>query len=165
MKSRTVIRAWSLVAIAAGASTALVFSNPLQQEQIDAQQLKTMIEGLGYETKPINSQPGKEKWQFQVTKGGLEIYIAAELSSSKNYVWLTVYLGDVPTLPVSPTRFPDMLVSNSETQPTHFYITQDNKVLLGFAMENRYLTPSVLRRTVDKLASDTVDTKSLWKFD
>jgi hypothetical protein len=165
MKSNTVTRAWMLAATLATASMALVFSSPVLQEQLDGPKLKALIEGLGHEIKVLDSEIGKEKFEFKVTRDELDIYIAAEISPSKNYVWLTVFLGPAPKDSEPAAKFREMLKANSRIQPTQFYITASDRLMLGFAMENRSLTAQVFKRTIDKLAGDVVSTEDLWSED
>ena len=45
--------------------------------QIDAAKLKEMITNLGYETKTLNEEVGKEKYEFTVNNDAFDIPIAA----------------------------------------------------------------------------------------
>ncbi len=162
MNSKTLTRAWVTAAVLATGSTALLFSSPTLQDQLDAAKLRAMIEGLGYTTKDLDSDPGKEKYEFKVVHDGLDIFIAAEVSPSKNYVWLTVFLGEAPKATAPASEFREMLKWNGKIQPTQFYITASERLMLGFAMENRSITPAVLRRTIDKLTKDVADSEDAW---
>lgn len=162
MKSKTLTRAWILAATLVTASMALVFSSPVLQDQLDGPKLKTTLEGLGHDLKVLDSEVGKEKYEFKVTRDELDIYVAAEISPSKNYVWLTVFLGPAPKESEPAAKFREMLKANSRIQPTQFYITASDKLMLGFAMENRTLTAQVFKRTIDKLVGDVVSTEDLW---
>ncbi|KAA0238352.1 MAG: hypothetical protein EDM74_06955 [Armatimonadetes bacterium] len=98
-----------------------------------------------------------------VSREGLDIPLAAEVSASKNYVWLTAYFGQIPT------DFGDrplkMLRANFEVQPSQFYITKSDKLMMGIALDNRNIHPAILRRNVDKVAKDVASTQALWTFD
>jgi len=127
-------------------------------DKIDAAQLKSMIEGLGYETKALNAEVGKEKYTFTVKLSDYDVPIAAELSASTTYVWLTVFLGaSKPT-----AKFEDMLKRNYQIQPCQFYITTKGSLMMGVAIDNRQITPAVLKRNVDMLAENTTKSHEIW---
>ncbi len=150
----------TIAAIATLALTAIPTFAPQEGAQIDAPKLKEMITGLGYEVKTLNEEVGKEKYEFTVKTEGFDVPIAAEISPSKNYVWLTVFLGKAPE--DSSPKMAGFVKRNFKIQPTMFYITDRGNLMLGFAMENRSLTAAVLRRTVTKLSADVTSTSDLW---
>lgn len=129
-------------------------------QQLSALQLKDMITGLPYEVKALNEEPGKEKYEFKVTTGEFDVPIAAEISPSRNYIWLTVYLGDAPK-PDSP-KCHALLQRNFRVQPCQFYITERGALMLGMAMENRGVTPAILSRTIKKVSEDVAGTADVW---
>ena len=128
--------------------------------QIDAAKLKEMITNLGYETKTLNEEVGKEKYEFTVKNDAFDIPIAAEISPSKNYVWLTVFLGTAPE--DSSPKMAGFVKRNFKIQPSMFYITDKGNLMMGFAMENRALTPAIMRRTINKLQEDVTNSADLW---
>jgi len=127
--------------------------------KLDAAGLKAAIVGLGYETKDIGTGPGKEKYEFKIEKGDLNIPVGAEVSPSKNYIWLTVNLGtDSGKL-----NYQELLKRNAKIQPSFFYVTTNGSLMLAEAIDNRLVTSPIMRRVVDKLTADVVDTKDLWQ--
>jgi hypothetical protein len=133
---------------------------PQSGDAFDAARLKKAIEDIGYEAKVLNAEVGKEKYEFKLTKDDLDVPVAAEISPSKNYVWLTVYLGPAPKAD-SPTCL-EMLKSNFDVQPSFFYVTTKGNLMMGLAVENRALTNPVLRARIDKIVADVAKTKGLW---
>jgi hypothetical protein len=127
---------------------------------LDAKQLKEMITNLGYEAKALNEEVGKEKYEFKLESGGFDIWIAAEISASKNYVWLTVLLGDAPS--ADSAKPYEYLKRNNKIQPTFFYVTDKGKMMMGYPMDNRGITPPIFRRTMTKLSTDCASTADLW---
>ncbi|MEQ1823260.1 MAG: hypothetical protein ABL949_12165 [Fimbriimonadaceae bacterium] len=129
---------------------------------IDTAQLKGLIEGLGYDVRQIatNPEPGREKYEFKITKDDLNVPIGAEVSPSKRYVWLTVFLGPPPT---DMTKHTEMLKRNGKIQPCFFYITEKGNLMIGLPVENRQVSSAVMRRTVDLIVDSVVDTKSVWQ--
>lgn len=126
--------------------------------QLSATKLKAVVEGLGYEVKALSTEEGKEKYEFKVTKGSLDVPMAVEISPSKNYIWLTVFLG--PSKPNHP--FEELLKKNGAIQPSFFYITSKGNLMMGIPMDNRSVNPASMKRNIDKIAADVSDTESLW---
>jgi hypothetical protein len=154
MTALAVVLAFSVLVITTRSTTAQ------STDRIDAPQLKTMITNIGYETKDLNTESGKEKYEFKITRGGLDIPIGAELSGTKNYIWFTVYLGEKT---IDGNRANDLLKQNHKVQPCFFYVTSAGRLYMGVAMENRAVTPPVVRRIVEKLVDDVVNTKTTWQ--
>lgn len=128
-------------------------------EKLTPAKLNEMVVGLGYEPKALNTEEGKEKWEVKLTKGGLDVPIGYELSPSKNYIWLTVFVGaSSPS-----TKFEELLKKNGEIQPVNFYITAKGNLMLGLAIDNRNVTPATMRRCLDLISQDTADTEAIWK--
>ncbi len=138
---------------------AVIFTAPLSTAaadtgQIDAASLKQMLSAMGYTLKDLNEQ----KFEFTLQSSELEIPIGAEVSASKNFIWLTVNLGQNRTS----LNHEALLKQNTITQPSFFYITRKNNLMMGVAMENRGLNPAVVRRIVEKLMHDVQDTRPVW---
>jgi len=127
----------------------------------DAAAMKKAVEDIGYETKELNKEPGKEKYEFKLTRDGLDIPIAIEISPSKNYIWLTVFLGAAPK-PES-AKNAELLKKNSEVQPCQFYVTSKGNLMLAYPLDNRSMSNAILRTKVDKLAADVGKTKDIWQ--
>lgn len=133
--------------------------------KLDGPSMRSMVSGLGYELKELNGKVGEEKYEFTITKGGLDIPIACEISSSKNYVWLTVFLGEAPKGSVGQAKCETFMKDNFTIQPSMFYITGKGNLMCGIAMDNRAVTPAIMRRNIDKLSDDVVKTKDHWLDD
>jgi hypothetical protein len=127
---------------------------------ITATQLKDMIVGLNYDVRSLNEEPGKEKYEFTVKTAEYDVPIAAEISGSKNYIWLTVFLGDAPK--ADSPKCHALLQRNFRIQPCQFYVTERGALMLGMAMENRAVSAGVLSRTVRKVSEDVIGTADVW---
>lgn len=135
-----------------------------QNLALDAAALKEMVKGLGYEVKDLNTEAGKEKIEFTVSKSDFTLPIGAEVSPSKNYVWLTLFLGEVKdTSKVTSAQALALLKGNYKTQPVLFYVTERNNLMVGLATDNRAITPAILRARIDKIADDCVKTAADWQ--
>lgn len=129
-------------------------------DQMETMQLKTLVEGMGYETKMINSEKGKEKFEFTIKTDSHNIPIGGEVSPSKNYIWFTVFLGESAK---SQSRHTELLRENAKIQPNFFYITSTGNLMLACATDNRGITAAVVKRITDKLAGDVSKTASIWQ--
>lgn len=150
----------SFVAVATRPAAA----QPVQQDRLDAPALKAMIDGFGYEIKELSGEAGKEKWEIATKTEALNIPVACELSASKNYIWLTVNLGEAPKAdaPGSAAKFEKLLRATFSSQPCHFYITTKGYLMLAIAAENRALSAADLKRALDKVVADVGKTQDAW---
>lgn len=131
--------------------------------QWDTALLKKGIEDIGYETKTLNKEEGKETYEFKVTRGGLDIPIMAEITSSKSYIWLTAVVGFLKEGEGDAAKYRKLLQANAEIQPCHFFITKGDRLKIAIALDNRGMTNPALRKSVEKLANDVVGTKAIWQ--
>jgi hypothetical protein len=128
-----------------------------QGGQLDAKQLRSMLVQLGYEVKDLNTEAGSEKYEVKIVKTGYDVYVAYEVSPSKNYVWLTVLLGDPRD-----SMAKDMLKENGKIQPSFFYVTSANKLMMGLPVDNRGITNTILRQRTDSITDNVVKTDKIW---
>lgn len=142
------------------ASLALYGFGGTQADQIDAKRLRSMLVQMGYEVKDLDTDEGEEKYEVKVVSGGFDVYVAYEISKSKNYVWLTVLLGDPPA--ESSPKALAMLKETSKIQPTMFYVSSTNRLMLGLPVDNRGVTNAVLRQRTDAIAENVGKTSALW---
>lgn len=145
---------------AAGVASVVFFTMP-QSQELDLAGVKNLVEGLGYETKALNTSSDSGKYEFTVTRPTLNIPMGVELSGSKHYVWLTVFLGPAPEA-TSPKNAA-LLLQNSKVQPTFFYTSSSKQLFAAYALENRGLTPALAKRAIEKLADDMESTHDDWK--
>jgi len=134
-------------------------ANYFQSDKLTADNLKTMSEGLGIEVKQIVTDPGKEKYTLSMKTSKLNIPVGAEISPSTSYVWLTVNLGDNS----SAKKHEELLKQNGIVQPTFFYITASGRLMAAHPIDNRAVTPAVLRRCLDKIVADVDKTSGVWQ--
>ncbi|MBS1709939.1 MAG: hypothetical protein JSS65_14595 [Armatimonadetes bacterium] len=126
---------------------------------LDPNSLKAMVEGLGYEVKAINTEPGKEKFEIPAKTANFNVPVAAEISPSKNYIWLTVHLGAN-----SPTKKHEQLLKeNANIQPSFFYITSKGALMMAQPLDNREVTAAIMKRCLEKIINDVDKTAASWK--
>lgn len=128
----------------------------------EAVQLRDMIKAMGYETRDLTTTPGKEKFEFTISKDDLDIPIAVEVSPSKRYIWFTVFLGELKDIKDFPSRTEKLLRRNFDIQPCQFYVTNSDRLMLGLAAENRGIDPPLLRKSFEKVAEDVASSKPTW---
>lgn len=143
----------------AAASVGVVALHSLQAGPITGPDLKTLIEGMGYTTKALNEEKGKEKYEFTIKTEKFNVPIAAEVTASTNYIWFTAFLGadkdDAATHAA-------LLKQNFKVQPTVFYVTDKGNLMAGVPVDNRGVTAAVIKRVTDKLADDISKTSDIW---
>lgn len=149
-----------LIAVVAipGAATA-----QSEDQTLTGPEIKTMIKNMGYEPKDLNTEVGKEKFEVLLAKDGFDVPIAFEVSASKRYIWLTVFLGEVAKVTEFNARAPKILNQNFKIQPCFFYTTDKGNFMMAIAVDNRNATSAVLRQRIEKISADVVATNELWK--
>ena len=125
-------------------------------------ELKTMVTNLGFTAKDLEPDPEKLKIEFTVTKESLDIPVAAEVSASKRFIWLTAFLGDKTKMEGFEQKAVKLLDKNYSIQPTMFYTTSKGNLMIGICVENRSVTPAILKWRIDKLVGDVVSTEEVW---
>ncbi|MFN8219365.1 MAG: hypothetical protein U0S12_04445 [Fimbriimonadales bacterium] len=143
----------------AAASVGVVALHSLQAGPITAPDLKALIEGMGYTTKALNEEKGKEKYEFTIKTEKFNVPIAAEVTPSTNYIWFTAFLGADKDDAVMHTA---LLKQNFKVQPTVFYVTDKGNLMAGVPVDNRGVTAAVIKRVTDKLAEDVSKTAEIW---
>jgi hypothetical protein len=126
--------------------------------RLSADELKTMLTNLGHDLKQINKEADKEKWEFSVKTPGFNIPVGAEISPSKQFVWLTVSLGAI----TDKQDLKELLRLNGRIQPTQAYLTAKDVLMMGFAIENRSVTPALMKNRIEKLTGDVEKSASVW---
>lgn len=133
----------------------------VQNSQLDRKQLRDMLVGMGYEVSDIVKDAGKEKYSVKFTKEELDIPVGYEISPSNSYIWLTVNLGEAPAEGSAVNSA--LLKENAKVQPTFFYITSSGRLMAALAIENRGVTPAILRLRSDTVSDNVGKSKAVWQ--
>jgi hypothetical protein len=152
-----IMKVLPILALGAAALTPVVF---LQATVLEPADLQKIVEGMGYTTKMLNEEKGKEKFEFTIKAEGFDVPIAAEVSPSKNYVWFTVLLGKATEDGAKNTA---LIKENFKIQPDFFYATEKGNLMMGIAVDNRGVNAAVVKRVTDKLAEDVSKTSKVWQ--
>ena len=123
-------------------------------------QLKTMISGMGYTPKDLTGET--PKFYIDFATSSFNIPTGFEISKSGRYIWVTANLG---VSKLNGDLALQVLRKIGDIQPTSLWITSKNNLMIGFAIDNRDVTPAHLKFVLDKFSSDIDKTASLWQAD
>ncbi|HEV7689648.1 MAG TPA: hypothetical protein VGO52_02440 [Hyphomonadaceae bacterium] len=128
-------------------------------QALDDAGLKTMLDGMGYETKALSKG-------FLITykRDTWSLYVQIVISPDGTKLGLNANLGDVADLSTVPAKkWLDLLVSNGKIDPAVFYVDETNKKLyLHRVLDNRGVTPAILRVQFEKFIGNITDTSDVW---
>jgi len=155
MKSRVLTAVFFLMI-----STAIVNAPALAQSSSSAlitkANLKQSLENLGYETVDL----GSDTYQIKLVQGA-SVPISVALSSDGSRIWLITNLGKKVLSNLSSERLIKMLQSNRNIGTSFFALTTDRLEMLS-VLENRSITPVLLRKAIELQASNVSNTVALW---
>jgi hypothetical protein len=124
--------------------------------------LKTVLDGLGLEPKALS----KGYLVALKPKGAWVVNMQLVLSPSGTKLGFNANLGQVPDVTaVTADQWRTLLERNATIEPTFFYFDPEAKKLyLHRVLDNRGLTPAILRQEIDTFSNSVVDTEADWKF-
>lgn len=126
---------------------------------LDDASLKTMLDGLGYDVKPLNSG-------FLITYSvdTWSLYVQVVLSPDGTKLGLNANLGQVDDLStISAKKWLELLEANGRIDPSAFYVDEANrKLYLHRVMDNRDVTPALLRGQFENFVKNITDNGDLW---
>ncbi|MDO9336368.1 MAG: hypothetical protein Q7T61_08200 [Caulobacter sp.] len=132
-------------------------AKPKDRGGVTVSQLRKIVDNLGYTTKD-GSGTDSPNFEFTVNDGGLDIYILVEQSKSTNYIWMKLAFDKL-----KPGQDPKaFLTQTGAIQPAHFYLYEDGTLGMAVAVENRDVTPAVIKRGIDILVDGAVNTQDYW---
>lgn len=150
-----------LFAAIAVASTVLL-APVADADPLTYQKLQEVVTGMGHTPKPLPKDDGTPPSKFEITivTTGFNVPIGVEVSPSGRYIWCSASLGE------SKLTGDDALAALrriGSIQPTTFWITSKNYLMMGIAVDNRDVTAEDLKRIFDKLAADVGSTADIWQ--
>jgi hypothetical protein len=146
--------------LAAVLCAAAMIGAPLASAEppLEFAQLKTMISGMGYTAKDL---PGDTpKFYIDFATATFNIPTGFEISKSGRYIWVTANLG---VSKLNGDLALQALHKIGGIQPTSFWLTEKNNLMIGFAIDNRDVTPAHLKFVLEKFSADIDNTASLWQ--
>jgi hypothetical protein len=120
--------------------------------------LGAMIAGLGYTTAP------KEGYhEVTISRGGIDLRVGLSLSGNMQRVWMSVYVAELPAAEKIPADWLyNLLTRADDIRPVHFFTRPKTALYMGLSIDNRAMTPAVLRRDFDWFVDTVVAAKDIW---
>lgn len=131
---------------------------------LDDNSLKTMLENLGYEPKPIKYQNGRTGQRIKVAFKGFDAEMDVSLSANNANVWGVLNVAELKSEHhADGSRFIKILQLNLTHGPCHFRISKDGKyITLARGMTNRIIVAKDLKGHIDDLLSTAEQTAEYW---
>jgi len=127
--------------------------------KLDDAGLKGMLGNLGYEVK----EPGVSTFEVSITSQGLNIPTRVFLSKSKTKLWLSVALMTKDGVEkLTREDYRALLEKNVDVGPCHFMV-EGGWLKMKMALDNRSITPAVLRTELDYLSARIGESKAVWQ--
>ena len=151
-----------------GVGSTLLLSQPGQVGELTPNSIPPLLTGLGFDPK----ESGAGTWDITSTRGGLDVPIAVALSKSGRKLWMTVFLAEFDDKKrADAVGLLELLRKNFEIQPAQFFVVKEepasgpikDSLKVAVALDNRGITPADLKREVDKLTDDVVNSRTLWE--
>ncbi len=152
-----------LLAICLAGALCLVGWQASTSGTLDSSMLKKALEDIGYEPKDLSKDPEKPLYEVTIVREGLNIPVSSEVTSSKSYLWLTVTMGSLKEDAADAAKLRKLLVANGVIQPSHFFITKGDRLKLAMPIDNRGVTNAILRKAIDRIVNNVVETKAIWQ--
>ncbi|NEU07735.1 hypothetical protein GZH53_05375 [Flavihumibacter sp. R14] len=118
--------------------------------------LKSTLENLGYETVDL----GSDTYQIKLVQGA-SVPISVVLSADGSRIWLITNLGDKVLSNLNSERLIKMLQSNRNIG-TSFFAINSNRLEMLSVVENRNMTPVILRKAIELQTRNVANTVALW---
>jgi hypothetical protein len=118
--------------------------------------LKTTLENMGFETKDL----GASTYQITLNQGTV-IPMSVSLSTDESRIWLITFFTDKALTSYSADKLIKLLQSNWSTGVS-FFVLNGNKLEMLHPVENRNITPILLRKEIESHARSVTNTETLW---
>lgn len=133
---------------------------------IAEEDLPKMLQNMGYEAEKVD----EGVYRVVIEQDSWTFYIRFSLSTdSKQRLWMTSSFGEIKDWQkMAPAPLMALLVANDRIGPAHFYVTVSGDVRrlnAARAVDNRGITPAILRRELDKFLTNIRDTAEQWDIE
>lgn len=130
-------------------------------QNLTDESLKQTLDNMGLEPKKLS-----KGYLLTIKQDTWTINLQVVLSSDTRKLGLNANLGKVDDpAAVTASQWMDLLVSNGNIDPSAFYFDKEQKKLyLHRSLDNRAITPAILRKEIDNFAANVRQTEALWKF-
>jgi hypothetical protein len=160
---------WCLVAGAQAPDAlkvpAATSSDGKQATALTDETLLQMLRGMGYEPKVDTNNDGSKSYTIHFEREGWCYYFRISLSPDKSVLWISTSLGDVPPgQKIRPEALLKILELNrSGLGKARFSISDRGTLFLSIPLDNRGVTPALIRDAVDELVANVKETQPYWK--
>ena len=123
--------------------------------------LRKMLDGMGYEPKALS-----KGFLIAIKRDTWTINIQVVISPNGEKIGINSNLGIVENPDaVTAAQWKSLLAANADIDPSAFYFDATQKKLyLHRSLDNRGITPAILRQQVENFCGNMVDTSALWSF-
>lgn len=132
-------------------------------EKVTLDSLPKMLTGLGLEPK----KSGEAAYVIVIERNKFTFRISVSISGNEKKLWMSSYLVEIPDLSkVASTTLAEALQSNADTGPAHYYLVKSGDkfwLKIGFALDNRNVTPAYFRSELDWFLDKMADSASVWE--
>lgn len=118
--------------------------------------LKATLENLGFETKDL----GADSYQITLTQGAT-VPISVSLSQDGSRIWLITFFGEKVLSNYTSDKLIKFLQSN-RNMGVSFFALNGNKLQMLHPIENRNITPVILRKEIESQTRNVSSTILLW---
>jgi S1-C subfamily serine protease len=128
-------------------------------------ELRSILSNMGYAVKAVPSAGGASLFAIIIEQQDWRLPVYLSRSGDGGRIWITMTLCSLASLDEIPReRQLEMLAANQNTGPVHFsYAASLKELRLNNIVENRSVTPAILREEIDRLIATAVRTASTWE--
>jgi hypothetical protein len=120
--------------------------------------LPQTLTDMGLEPKPLG-----EGYLILIERDGWKLYVDLIISSDNTKVGFNSNLGDVNEQKVSAAQWMGLLASNKDIDPSvFFYDAAKKKLYIHRVLDNRSMTPAILREQLDRFLADIRNSEKIW---
>ena len=136
-------------------------SQPVAQGDLTSESLQKMLDDMGYLPKKLSVG-----YLISISRDSWTFHIQLVLSKDGSKLGMNSNLGAIPKPEeVAASTWLRLLEANGDVDPSAFYVDkQTQKLYLHRTLDNRGITPAILRGQIEAFCSNTKDTGKLWEF-
>ncbi len=131
-------------------------------DPLNFEKLQAMVTDMGHAPRLQTKADGTPSTVFEITitTTGFNVPIGVEISPSGRYIWCKASLGQSQ---LTGDDALTVLRKLTSIQPTTFWITSSDILMIGIAIDNRDVTAEDMKRIFEKLAADVGSTADIWQ--
>lgn len=136
------------------------------QTKLDGPRLRGLLEQLGYQP----TQVAAEAYEILINPDGWQLPVIVELSPNKKVLWISVSLVPISEFDAETTEKLINLMAISAREVRSFFRLNvspngdEYMLCLTRSYDNLGISATVLRRVIDEVIEDAMQTESYWNF-